>query len=245
MRDDRRRRVVLVALGAGFLVLVAGVVVWAVIDRVNRGNGTVQIAGLRDCSSGMSNDVEDAVERALYRYVEAGVGGAELRKSYDGVVRSGSCENVAASGEVAGRTELIVDVAAVKQSWRVGYYWLEQGAVWRDLGEVEVSCVAASERIYGDWGCESLAIVAVPEADPLMDVLPYFDEQESGGTRFTLWARPKDEWTIDYVEVNLNTCVAEVMAIYKRVALAKLAELQAEAGDEKEYRVVYTDPCGE
>lgn len=183
--------------------------------RINSGetsaNKIVTIEGIDQCSSGINKNTATTAGTTLYGYVTLAndQNGVTSLPSYTATVRKGSCQQKAdhtvddGSGnqQKVKTSSLIVDISQAKQSWKITYDWVADGAdSLTDIGTITPECLASNNLIYGDFGCAKVLNIqkyGTANYDPILQYVPY----------------PGDGFTLDYDSESREVAATILMPV--------------------------------
>lgn len=171
-RFIRNRKYTLIALAAGFVVLVIASIILAHFASVK---DKVLIKGLDECLTDIKAEDKDIVLKRIFVRVKEQneANGKESKSSYDAVVREGSCHNEPSvdDGQEFAASNFIVDIADLQYSFRIKYNYIPKSKTtnpnsFADLGTVAAYCLDEADMIYPDFGCNNTP-TSMEEPDPI------------------------------------------------------------------------------
>jgi hypothetical protein len=155
-------RKVVVAAGAVSLLTIATIVFFETrTPEVQTSDSGMSIGGLANAASNLPSTEQANMESALYYTIALNVPGGEVPRVADAVIRSGSYRQTR-EGDTY-HTEFIVDIASLRQSYRVANRYFADGMSDDSLYTYDyattVTCPDPSELVFGDFGCVDVFIM--------------------------------------------------------------------------------------
>lgn len=170
---SRQQRTLIIVVISVLLIIVAALVYIA--TRTESNENKVSIRGLNDISN-ISTDRKDSIMASLYEIVRLNnAEGTNIPGIKDAALRKGSEEQSEVKDRVQYTGTFIVDIASLKQSYRITYsYTSDNHDIFGSGYPVIASCVNKDELVFGEFDCKNPSYGAKTDTnDPLLPKLPF------------------------------------------------------------------------
>ena len=170
---SKQRRALIVVVIISVLIIVATLAY--VSTRTKSNENKVSIRGLNDISN-ISTDRRDGIMASLYEIVRLNsVEGTNIPGIKDAALRKGSEKQSEVKSKVQYTGTFIVDIASLKQSYRITYsYTSDNHDVFSSGYPVMASCLNKDELVFGEFDCKNPSYGAKSDtSDPLLSKLPF------------------------------------------------------------------------
>jgi hypothetical protein len=165
------------------LVYVVITIVWFFLSNKNQYGDELQIKDLSQYTNGKATNEERLafIRHNLFSTVNLNTKPAVKSNSIQDIeIRKDSFSQTFDKENSIYMVHFIVDIASLKQSYRVAYQWTTDKTKEGSVAEygTQVSCLPIDELIYGSFNCVDERIVekGVNEYDPVGAILPYHVE---------------------------------------------------------------------
>lgn len=237
--DDGTPNYILLAI-VGVIVLVVLFVVWWVVSEIQMANSKMtRVDNLPHYASEMSERSKDSVYATLYTAIQTNLPEGE-RPPYKGAnVREGTYveeEVDSTDSEEIYKSEFIVDIARLRQSYRVSLEWPVGDPTVFTTYYPEVTCVNGDEVIYEDFVCEDPPAMFPGDKSNPVRYLPHtVTDVEIGEAKYSV------ELDGDWLVISMQSCGDEK----KREEYQKEADswLESTEMDLEKYKRRYIETC--
>ena len=160
--EMKKRPMVVIGVIGGIIIIILGFILAGLL-RTNPYGKEIRIDNLSSVYTNMPQSQKDSIYSGLYNVVKLNVPeGYEIPES-GAVVRNGTSKQEFDEETNIYTGEFIVDIASIKQSYRVWFEWSPYGNnPYLGGYAVVVTCLPQDLQIYNSWTCKNL-IGAEPE----------------------------------------------------------------------------------
>ena len=224
---SRKRALTLLIGGMAGLILIIGLVFIFLQKNENQFGKFIRIQNYDAKVKNLSGDMRDGTEASLYNTVVKNVDAeTDATKIKDAFIRDNSDSQEYNRQTTVYSGEFIVDMASIKQSYRIQYSYSKDENANVGGYPIIVSCLPKEQLIYGEFKCTDLASVQSTGDDEILQYLPY----ENFTFKISPDATQGDKLVLivdlDIAEVDLKgnaASRAETVALYKQEVLDWLA----------------------
>lgn len=227
--------------GTVITLLVVIWAVWFIMGEIKLANSRLtKISNFWRYGSGMSETSENSVYAMLYNAIQINLPEGENPPHRGAKIREGSYkqEKVVDSNDVNNvwHSEFIVDIAKLRQSYRISVDWPLGGKRVFSNYYPEISCLSGDEVIYEDFQCKELPERFPGEKSNPARYLPHtVVNDETGEEEYTVRRFNND------LMVFMQTCGdAQRAKEYKAAASAWLDSTEL---DLEKYDIKYLEAC--
>lgn len=201
--------------------LVAGAAaIYNALHKPTYGTGGVAITNYDKKVKNLPDDRKQSIEAALRNTIKLNLpNDTSMPNIDDATIRDGSEQQTELIKNTRYKGTFIVDIASIKQSYRVNYTYSSDPHDSFAVGyPVNITCLTTSELKYGDFQCKSVTSEESKGVDPIVGLLPhttlsYNLRADSTSGNLILYAR------LDIASVDLKGDVASkqrAIAMYKK-----------------------------
>ncbi len=211
-----------VLVGIAFIVLV--VISVMNLLRTNPYGNETRIDNIGEFYSGLPQEQKDLIFSELYNVIEMNVAeGAEVPDA-GALVRSGTAEYNYDEGTLVYYGNFVVDIEAVRQSYRVQFEWSKKSEN-KNIGgyPIAIMCLEKDLRIYEDQNCQdafSGEIDNLMEENPILEQLPIEVDYYTAGYAKRVWY--KISYVLDDTEAGFSIVITDYTGGNHQNALDKL-----------------------
>jgi hypothetical protein len=120
----------------------------------------------------LPQDRRAAINKALYGVIKSGLQNKKINVD-DAIIREGSYTEVFNSSEKTYSSTFIVDIASIKQSYKVLFTWSKDAKIVLRGDNLKFDCLSKDQLIYGDFKCSEILGLPTSSNDPILQYLPY------------------------------------------------------------------------
>jgi hypothetical protein len=173
-------------------------------------NGQVPISNLDESTKNISPSRRIDILYVLHDIVAFNTNDSvNTRSITDAVIREGSdTQSSPQNGHYEG--SFIVDIASIKQSYRITYRYSAQNDSFDKGYPIVASCLDASELKFGAFDCKDPNVDLVIPTDPLLKKLPYITPY------YTINGQEADGKKTLIIQIMVNTNGARTMTLFNR-----------------------------
>jgi hypothetical protein len=178
MKLSLSRKQIIALLGVGFILVCIGIYVLFQSLNKNPNGDSVSIQGYDKKVKNLPVEYKDSFTAMLFKTIKynspEGKTSATITSINDAVIRAGSEKQntVTAGSQYSG--SFIVDIASIRQSYKVQYeYSTNPNDGFTSGYPLLISCLDASELLYGDFHCKDTFSQNNSVTDPIVGILPY------------------------------------------------------------------------